>query len=216
MLKVLNFSCYMAASFAACWLYVRSVSPAQLERRIGEKAYTRCARYRTGSIILMLIAMINFVLVRSFPFTRCIPGKFSLPEWLSFSFAVIIAVPSLALMITGMQGIGGETLAPNKRNKLVHKGIYAHIRHPQAYEALLWPAVAFGLHSPLLLILSLPWLLLEAIMVMAEDLDLVVRFGETYLKYKEKTPAFLPINDMDLGVFNEIGDRLSDLFSRQG
>ena len=102
-----------------------------------------------------------------------------------------IGLPSLVLVFLGVRDAGSETAAPGKDHQL-YAGIYDHIRHPQAYEALLWPAIAFGLNSPYLFLLSLPWLLLEYIMVMGEEFDLIVRYGEPYLSYKEKTGAFFP------------------------
>ena len=72
------------------------------------------------------------------------------------------------------------------------KGIHKQLLHPQAYQALLWLALAFGLHSPLLILISIPLILLEFIMTMAEETDLVIRYGKPYLEYRDKTGMFFP------------------------
>jgi protein-S-isoprenylcysteine O-methyltransferase Ste14 len=56
----------------------------------------------------------------------------------------------------------------------------------------LWFTFAFLLHSPLLVLLSVLWLPAEYAMVMAEERDLVIRFGQAYEDYRRRTPAFIP------------------------
>ena len=145
-----------------------------------------------AAIVIMGLAVINFILSRSLPFANWMAAPFSWPRWVSFIFALLLGLPALALLISGIQDMGSEWLTPAKKNKLVTKGVYKQIRHPQAYQALLWPALAFGLHSPLLLLISIPLILLEFIMTMAEETDLVIRYGEPYLKYRSKTGMFFP------------------------
>jgi len=169
-----------------------------LERITGKNAYARCAHLRVFSMLTMTIAMLAFLLCHFFPIMDGLPDRFNWPEWISTAIALMIALPSLTLVILGMKDAGSETAVPKKEHQLYSKGIYTRIRHPQAYEALLWPAIAFGLNSPLLFLLSLPWLLLEYIMVMSEEFDLIVRFGEPYLIYKEKTGAFFPKKSQSL------------------
>lgn len=215
MIASLNFFCYVLTSLVSVYLYVYSVSPAFLERKFGEAAYERCARYRVAAMVFMIIALINFILCRSYPVIRCLPTKFDWPVWLSTAFALILALPALALVITGMQDAGNEAIAPRKENRLYNTGIYTHIRHPQAYEALLWPAFAFGLNSPLLLVLSLPWLLLETIMVMAEEIDLVIRFGEPYLAYRERTAALIPRAWLNMDNLSNLLDKIKEYFRKE-
>jgi protein-S-isoprenylcysteine O-methyltransferase Ste14 len=57
---------------------------------------------------------------------------------------------------------------------------------------LLWFTVAFHLNSPFLVLYSFLWLLVEYIMVMAEERDLVIRFGQAYVDYRRRTGAFFP------------------------
>lgn len=212
MFAIINFISYITASLFSVIYYVRSVNPAQLERKVSEDAYAQCARDRVISTVLMLIALVNFVLCRKYPITRCLPMRFGWPAWLLVLFTALLGLPALAVMIMGIQEAGAETIAPRKDTGLFSKGIYTRIRHPQAYEALLWPALALGMNSPLLLILSLPWLLLEVIMVMAEETDLVIRFGESYLDYREKTGAFIPLDWLDKENIQPLLEKIRELF----
>lgn len=214
MIATINFISYIAASLFSVYFYARSVSPAQLERKLGDDAYTQCARDRVIATVLMLLALVNFVLCRRYPITRCLPARFGWPVWLSITFAILLGIPALTLIIMGIQDAGAETIAPRKETTLFSQGIYTHIRHPQAYEALLWPALALGLNSPLLLILSLPWLLLEIIMVMAEEFDLVLRFEQPYLDYREKTGAFVPLDWLDAENLKPILKKIRNLFDK--
>lgn len=192
MLAILNFISLIVSSTASAILYIKSISPAQYERQKREDVYLLCARYRVAAIVVSGLSVINFVLCRTLPFANWMAAPFSWPQWASFIFALMLSLPALALTITGIQDMGSEWLTPAKKNKLVTKGIYKKIRHPQAYQALLWPALAFGLQSPLLLAISIPLVLIELIVTMAEEIDLVIRFGELYLKYRDKTGMFLP------------------------
>lgn len=215
MLEALNFIGYIAASAAATILYVISASPAQMERKIGAKAYQACGRYRIGSMIAMSIALVFFVLSRYLPLFNFLAVPFSWPRWLSYFLSILLALPALTVMITGMQDMGKETFQPCSDAKLKTKGIYQYIRHPQAYEALLWPAIAFGLHSPLLLALSFPWLLLEIIMVLSEEIDLVIRFGEPYIRYRARTGMFFPRKKLVIGFLKSVKDSINELFESE-
>lgn len=191
MFAKINFISYFIMSFVSVHFYVKSVSPAQLERVLGESAYAHCGKLRVWAIVFMTIAFINFITCRFLPVTRCLPVVFAWPRWVSWFAAALLAVPSLTLVAIGWRDAGSEAAVPDNKNPM-YGGIYRYIRHPQAYEALLWPAAALALHSPFLLAISLPWLLLELIMVMAEEFDLALRFGESYLSYREKTGPFFP------------------------
>jgi protein-S-isoprenylcysteine O-methyltransferase Ste14 len=103
----------------------------------------------------------------------------------------VIAVPAGYLLGRGVLDAGKEALVPQKEQQL-YGGIYERVRHPQAWEALLWFTIAFWLHSPFLVLYSFAWLVVEYVMVMAEERDLVIRFGRAYEEYCQRTPAFLP------------------------
>jgi len=58
----LNFIVLILASFLAVHYYIKSVSPVQLGKRIGEIAYERCRRYRTISRLFMVLLSIQAVM----------------------------------------------------------------------------------------------------------------------------------------------------------
>jgi len=213
MLRTLNFLAYIAASVASAILYVASVHPAQMEYEKIPDAYALCRRNRMGSMILMALAFIFFIATRYMPLASVYAAPFGWPRWVSFFFALLLGIPGLSLLITGLQDLGSESYMPAKANKLKTRGIYKLIRHPQAYEALLWPAIAFGMNSQYLLALAAPWLLLEVIMVMAEETDLLIRFGDAYIKYRAKTGMFLPKNLFSFTFLKPLLRGINDLFT---
>jgi len=111
---------------------------------------------------------------------------------ISVIIAIIIVIPSGILMTKGMLDAGSESLIPDKEQKL-YGGIYNWIRHPQATgEVFLWWVIAFLLHSPFLVIYSLIFLPIFYMMCIAEENDLVIRFGKDYEDYMNRTGRFFP------------------------
>jgi len=191
MIAWLNIAVLVLMTALTLFFYVKSVGPAALEREIGPVAYEKCARYRLVAMIAMTLGMANYVLYFFYPLPIPLPRTFPWPWWVSGVVGLLIAVPSGYLLARGMRDAGEETMAPKKERGL-YGGIYERIRHPQAWEALLWFTFAFWLNSPFLVLYSLVWLGVEYAMVMAEERDLVLRFGQAYVDYRRRTGAFLP------------------------
>jgi protein-S-isoprenylcysteine O-methyltransferase Ste14 len=191
MIAWVNFAALLVSMFLFAWLYVQSVGPAALERKIGPEAYPRCARYRMLSMIFMFVASANYVLYYFFPLPVPLPRTFPWPWWASALVAAVIAIPSGYLVMRGVKDAGEEALTPKKEHEMFG-GIYERIRHPQAWEAAFWFVFAFLLHSPMLAIVSVLGVVLEYWMVMSEERDLVIRFGERYEEYRQRTGAFWP------------------------
>lgn len=187
----LNLALLVASTGLSVFLYIRSVRPASLEKRIGPSAYKRCARDRFVATALMLVGMANYVVYYFHPLPIPLPRTFPWRRWVSVLVAALLAVPSGYLMVRGLIDAGEEAAIPKKEHGL-YGGIYERVRHPQAWEAGFWFVAAFLLHSPFLVLYSLLWLPLEYAMVMAEEPDLVLRFGEAYEEYRGRTPAFWP------------------------
>jgi protein-S-isoprenylcysteine O-methyltransferase Ste14 len=172
--------------------YVRSAGPAALERKIGGVAYARCTRYRFLAGIFMTLAGIDYVVYAFFPLPLTLPRTFPWPYWLSALIAVAIAVPSGILWIRGMRDAGEETMLVRKQHQL-YGGIYQSIRHPQAAgEVWYWWVFAFLCHSPFLALYSLVWLPLFHLMSRAEERDLLIRYGDAYRTYLQRTGMYLP------------------------
>jgi protein-S-isoprenylcysteine O-methyltransferase Ste14 len=190
----LNFVSIIIFSFLFTFLYVKSVSPAALEKRIGPSAYHRCTAYRVISSIFMIVVAANYILYHWFPLPLPLPRTFPWSWWVSAGIAALIAVPSLYLMIRGIRDAGEETIKP-KPEHAMYGGIYTRIRHPQAVgEFPLWWVIAFLVHSPFLALFSFFYVPVWYYMCIAEERDLLIRYGTAYEEYRAKTGFWLPKN----------------------
>lgn len=192
MIPWLYFGVLIASSFLFTLYYVKSVGPAALEKRIGPSAYRKCATYRLISSVFMIIIAVNYILYHWFPPPLPLPGTFSWPWWVSAVIAVLIAVPSLYLMLCGTKDAGEETMRP-KREHTMYGGIYTQIRHPQAVgEFPLWWVIAFLVHSLFLVFFSFVYIPVWYYLCVAEERDLLIRYGAAYEEYRVKTGFWLP------------------------
>jgi protein-S-isoprenylcysteine O-methyltransferase Ste14 len=188
----LNFGILIVSSFLFTFFYVKSVSPAALEKRIGPSAYHRCTVYRVISSVFMIVVAANYILYHWFPLPLPLPQTFPWPWWVSVGIAALISVPSLYLMIRGIRDAGEETMKP-KPEHTMYGGIYTRIRHPQALGELpLWWVFAFLARSPFLVIFSFFYVPVWYYMCVAEERDLLIRYGTAYEEYRAKTGFWLP------------------------
>ena len=75
----------------------------------------------------------------------------------------------------------------------MYGGIYTKLRHPQAVgEVFLFPVITILLNSPFLTLFSLIYFPILAIMCYAEEQDLILRYGDSYVEYCKRTGAFFP------------------------
>ncbi|NNJ61145.1 MAG: isoprenylcysteine carboxylmethyltransferase family protein [Dactylosporangium sp.] len=174
-------------------LYLMSVRPAALARKIGPKAYKRSGLYRMLTSITMLTITANYIIYHWHPVPfDPFPVTFRWPYWISVVIAVAIAIPSLYLEIRSIRDAKAETLLPQESHTL-YGGIYERIRHPMALGELpLWWVLAFLVHSPFLVVLSFIWIPIWFWWCVAEERDLLLRYGETYAAYRERTGMFFP------------------------
>lgn len=193
MIGWINFAAIFVSGGLMTYFYVRSVSPARLEQKIGEAAYKRCATYRTLSGIFMLTLTISYIVYHFYPLPiDPFPVTFGWPYWVSVLIVVVISGPPLYLMYRGVRDAGEETMKPDKAHTM-YKGIYEKIRHPQAIgEAPMWIVIAFLVNSPFLVVFSIIWLPVWAYWCWAEEQDLVLRYGEPYEAYRQRTGMFFP------------------------
>ena len=188
----INMAVLIISALLFLYFYVKSVGPAALEKKIGEIAYAKCKRYRQIAIVFEFITIVNYVVYYFYPLPIALPLVFPWEYWISIIIAVAIGVPSGYLMYIGMKDAGEESISPKKEHPL-YGGIYRKIRHPQATgEVFLWWVAAFMLNSPFLAIFSIIWLPIFYVMCLAEERDLVIRYGETYLKYRKNVGFLIP------------------------
>ena len=101
---------------------------------------------------------------------------------------------SLALIATGMALVAmGWTQVFGTRYRLVTTGIYRIVRHPQ-YLGLILVIVAFNIQWPTILTLAMAPVLIVTYVRQArrEDKELEARFGEAFVDYTLRVPAFIP------------------------
>ena len=192
MMAWINLGVLVTATVLTFVFYVLSARPAELEKRLGARAYRRCTVYRFLSGLAMGIATACYVLTVFFPVPSRLPESFPWPWWGSVVIALVITAPSGYLMWLGMRDAGEETMIVKKEHTL-YGGIYTLIRHPQAAGELpLWFAVAFACHSPFLVLYSIVWIPLFVLMCLAEERDLAIRYGKAYEEYKQRTGFLMP------------------------
>jgi protein-S-isoprenylcysteine O-methyltransferase Ste14 len=186
----INLIVMILSSVLFVWLYIKSVGPAALEKKIGPSAYNRCGIYRSISMIFMFIAAATYFLYNSYPLPG-LPQYLPWSRWISTTIAVILGIPTTYLVFKGMFDAGKEMAVPQRDGEM-YGGIYEHIRHPQAWEAVYFFVIAFALHSPFLVLISILWLPVEYWMMRAEEKDLILRFGKAYVDYMEEVNMFWP------------------------
>jgi protein-S-isoprenylcysteine O-methyltransferase Ste14 len=192
MISRVNFAVLVLSTLLFLYFYVRSAGPAALEAKIGPRAYEVCTRYRFVASAFMGVATINYVVYYFYPLPIPVRTTFPWPWWASALIALAIAVPSAYLFFRGVKDAGEETMIVREEHTL-HGGIYEKIRHPQAAGELpFWWVLAFLLHSPLLTLYSLVWIPIFVAICLAEERDLVIRYGEAYEEYRQRTGFLLP------------------------
>lgn len=192
MIEWINFASLLLSTSFILFFYVKSVGPAALAKKIGDKAYKRCTIFRVLAGVFMTIAMVNYVIYVFFPLPIPLAETFPWSRWVSILIAILIAIPSGYLWFRGMKDAGEETMVVKQEHTL-YSGIYEKIRHPQAVGELpFWFVIAFLLHSPFLVVYSFVWVPIFWIMCMAEEKDLVIRYGRAYEEYQKRVGAFFP------------------------
>ena len=173
-------------------LYTISVQPVKRKESRGEKAWKECERMRAIASAFEFVIMIAQIIWIWFP----VPGlhwQVSPDYILGIIIGVCIAVPCVIIMMLGVKAAGSESLTPSPDTKM-YGGIYQYIRHPQTLgEFPLFVALSFAVNSWFLVIITLWFILLYVpLMIFYEEKDLVLRFGDSYREYQEKTGSLFP------------------------
>jgi len=192
MIAWINFTLLVISALLTLYFYVQSAGPAALEKTIGLRAYQKCTQYRRLAAFFMTSAGVNYVVYFFYPLPVPLPRTFPWPWWVSALLALAIALPSGYLLWRGMRDAGAETMWVQKEHTL-YGGIYEQIRHPQAAGELpFWWVLALLLHSPFLALFSFLWVPIFVLMCLAEERDLLIRYGEAYAEYQRRTGFLIP------------------------
>lgn len=123
-------------------------------------------------------------------------SEFSLPVGVKV-VAALFAVSCIPLILWVFRSIGeniSETVLIKPNHKLVKLGPYRWIRHPLYSSALLMLfTLGLMLEDWILLVITIAGVIIfRAIVIPAEELRLIDRFGDDYRAYKKTTGALLP------------------------
>ena len=183
--------------FTMLWytvFYILSVRPAQLERKIGQRSYKRCAVLRKLSFVGLSLCMISEVLYFFFPMdigikARMIDGVLG---WITSVSIGLLLSAFATLIVKKVSKVAKDSFVPKKENQMFG-GIYERIRHPQAIaDVVYWFSFAFILNSAFLLFIAIIWIPVNLIIVLFEEKDLKIRYGSAYLEYMKRTRRFIP------------------------
>lgn len=106
----------------------------------------------------------------------------------------LVMVVSMALITAGLSLlVVGWATVYRGRGRLVTDGIYRYLRHPQ-YLGLILIVLGFNIQWP-----TLPTVLMAPILIVMyvrlarrEDLEIATSYGEAFLEWAARTPAFIP------------------------
>lgn len=192
MIAWINLAVLIVSTLLTLHFYVKSAGPAALEKKIGPKAYQKCTRYRLVASLMMTLASLSYIAYFFFPLPLPLPATFPWPWWISALIAAAIAIPAGYLFWQGVKDAGEETMIVKKEHTL-YGGIYEKMRHPQAAGELpFWWVIAFLLHSPFLVLYSFVWIPIFLAMCLAEERDLIIRYGQAYEEYRQHTGFWIP------------------------
>lgn len=192
MIEWLNLILLILCVVISLYYYLKSVQPARLEQEIGEIAYEKCERYRVFATIPFAILFLSNILYVFYPLPLPIPNELPWDYSISIILAIVIMIPSFALMIIGARDAGEETLSPKKEHTL-YGGIYNTVRHPQAWgEVWVGLIIALVLHRTFLFLFSFIWFPVFYYMTVVEERDLVIRYGKPYEEYRERVGMYFP------------------------
>ncbi len=189
----INFTSLLLSGALMCTFYLMSVRPAAMEQKMGLKAYKLSGIYRMICGLFMFTLVVNYFLYPRYPLPfDPFPAHFTWPYWVSAVIAILIAIPSMVLEIRSTLDAKKEALFPDKSHTL-YGGIYEKIRHPMALgEMPLWWVMAFLFNSPFLVLFSFIWIPVWYWWCVAEEKDLILRYGASYQAYRDRTGMFFP------------------------
>jgi protein-S-isoprenylcysteine O-methyltransferase Ste14 len=208
MIEWINFILMLVFPVLSSYYYAQSVSVIQLERaffhtrlsalfdggrrKIGPDVYKKCEQYSIVSLFFFIMICITYLIYYFYPLQVPLPQTFPISGWILAPIAALFTIPLGYEYYIAVKDAGERTIHPKLDGEL-YGGIYTIIRHPQA-GALLpigW-ILGFILNSPFLVLLSFIWVPAFYLMCLAEEKDLLIRYGDTYREYMKETGFFFP------------------------
>ncbi len=192
MIEWINSTLFIILPVLSSYYYAKSVSVIQLERKIGPKAYVKCEQYSIISLFFFIMICVSYMIYYFYPLPLAIPQTFPISGWILAPIASLFFIPLAYIYYRAVKDAGEETIRPKKDSEL-YGGIYTKIRHPQALALLpIGWILALILNSPFLFIISFIWIPAFYFMCLAEEKDLLLRYGDKYREYMKTTGFFFP------------------------
>jgi protein-S-isoprenylcysteine O-methyltransferase Ste14 len=192
LIGLINFLFLNLSAFLCFFFYILSSMPNTREEKIGEKVWRQSNILRAISDILWIVLIVNILLWIWFPI--------SVLNWKildNYLILIIISIPvgffCILLIIKAIKDAGEETIKTSKETKM-YQGIYRYIRHPQILGSVpLFFVISMIINSLFLLIwLIALMIIIIPIVIHYEEKDLIKKFGDKYLEYKNQTGALIP------------------------
>lgn len=154
--------------------------------------HTSRAKATVWIISIGVWAILAWYLIISFQ--MLFEQQFSTTISIYFGIAILVVaalIETVTAKALGRSRILGSSEFEKSEDSLITTGIYKYARHPRYVEHPLW-FVGFGLTFGYT---SMLWFALYLFVAFAttahfEEQELIERYGEEYLNYKKKTPAY--------------------------
>lgn len=174
--------------------YILSVGPARLEKKIGSKSYKICSILRKIAFAGLFLHIAAEIMYFIKPIDIGLPKRI-IPGVTGWVYSIIIGILITlwaSWIIKLVSKVATDSFTPDKNNQMFG-GLYEKIRHPQAVaDVAYFFGIAFLLNSLFLLIIAAIWILMNYLIVIAEESDLKIRFGQSYSDYMDRTNRFVP------------------------
>lgn len=107
------------------------------------------------------------------------------------AFGLLLFVTGISVILWGMYSLRKMVFVPE--NKLIVKGPYKFVRHPMYFGGIIGAvgiAIFAGSLAGVLYSIILAFVLSR--IADAEEMDLIARFGQEYIRYGKKVPKLFP------------------------
>lgn len=176
------------AEMFVCWVAWSLAFIRPSREAAGRTEVTRAPSSKWGIVLVMVGFALLWAYVRPVGFRK---------SDLSLILSMVLGPPSVALVWAATRHLGKQwryQAALRADHELIRTGPYAWIRHP-IYTSMLGMVLATGLcwtWWPLFVASLIFFVAGSEIRVRAEDRLLAERFGETFVAYRTRVPAYLP------------------------
>lgn len=191
-ISIFNFLSLNTTAILFAFHSIRSVMPVTREENVGEKAWDDCYQDRLKMSLFIAIMIINMILWIWYPLEVLNIQIFE-DSILGVIIGICITIPCLIMLYFALKHGGIEHMKPMKETKL-HGGIYNYIRHPGIWgEMPLYIALGFFINSFFITMWAIIFVVLYVpLYIYYEEQDLIKRFGQPYIEYRENVGALIP------------------------